>query len=117
MNRNLGRSTRNQNLINRNPEKFNWLGNAMIGGEDGAKAAQPAWIRFMQKILDGVPEEPMALGRPDLRKPTKGHARPDDPLVLGVVQAGRRRSGLRDEAEVQPVEHLGPLGPVDELGV
>ena len=61
MNRNLGRSTRNQNLINRNPEKFNWLGNAMIGGEDGAKAAQPAWIRFMQKILDGVPEEPMAI--------------------------------------------------------
>ncbi len=61
MNRNLGRATRNQNLINRNPEKFNWLGNAMIGGEDGAKAAQPTWIRFMQHMLDGVPEEPMAI--------------------------------------------------------
>lgn len=61
MNRNLGRATRNQNLINRNPEKFNWFGNAMIGGEDGAKAAEPAWIRFMQKMLDGVPEQPMAI--------------------------------------------------------
>ncbi|MBU2978649.1 PBP1A family penicillin-binding protein [Alteromonas sp. C1M14] len=61
MNRNLGRATRNQNLINRNPEKFNWFGNAMIGGEDGAKAAEPAWIRFMQKVLDGVPEQPMPI--------------------------------------------------------
>lgn len=61
MNRNLGRATRNQNLINRNPEKFNWFGNAMIGGEDGAKAAEPAWIRFMQKVLDGEPEQPMPI--------------------------------------------------------
>nr|WP_136251431.1 PBP1A family penicillin-binding protein [Ningiella ruwaisensis] len=55
--RELGRATRNQNLINRNPERFNWIGNALIGAEDGAKAAQPAWIRFMQSVLEDVPEE------------------------------------------------------------
>lgn len=52
--RQLGRATRNQNLVNKNPEKFNWIGNAVIGAEDGAKAAQPAWIRFMQEVLQGV---------------------------------------------------------------
>ncbi|QPG05417.1 penicillin-binding protein 1A [Salinimonas marina] len=57
MNRNLGRATRNQNLINRNPERFNWIGNAMIGSESGAHAAQPAWIRFMEQALEGVPEK------------------------------------------------------------
>ncbi|MFA3791814.1 penicillin-binding protein 1A [Aliiglaciecola sp. SL4] len=57
MSRMLGRTSRNQNLINENPEKFNWIGNAMIGAEDGAKAAQPAWIRFMEKALDGVPQQ------------------------------------------------------------
>ncbi|MFQ3236466.1 MAG: penicillin-binding protein 1A [Paraglaciecola sp.] len=57
MSRTLGRTSRNQNLINKNPQKFNYIGNAMIGGEAGAKAAQPAWIRFMQKALDGVPQQ------------------------------------------------------------
>ncbi|GAC16067.1 penicillin-binding protein 1A [Aliiglaciecola lipolytica E3] len=57
MSRMLGRASRNQNLINENPEKFNWIGNAMIGAEDGAKAAQPAWIRFMQEALKDVPQE------------------------------------------------------------
>ncbi len=57
MSRMLGRASRNQNLINENPEKFNWMGNAMIGAEDGAKASQPAWIRFMQKALENVPQE------------------------------------------------------------
>ncbi|MCV2884382.1 penicillin-binding protein 1A [Aestuariibacter sp. AA17] len=56
MSRMLGRASRNQNLINENPEKFNWIGNAMIGSEDGAKAAQPAWIRFMDKALGELPE-------------------------------------------------------------
>lgn len=56
MGRKLGRTSRNQNLINLNPEKFNWIGNAMIAGEDGAKAAQPAWIRFMQEVLKDTPE-------------------------------------------------------------
>lgn len=56
MSRKLGRASRNQNLINQNPDKFNWIGNAMIGAEDGAKAAQPAWIRFMGEALKDVPE-------------------------------------------------------------
>ena len=59
MGRQLGRATRNQNLINKNPEKFNWIGNALIGIEDGAKAAQPAWIRFMQHALESKPHTPM----------------------------------------------------------
>ena len=54
--RQLGRASRNQNLINKNPTRFNYMGNALIGTEDGAKAAQPAWIRFMQTVLEGVPE-------------------------------------------------------------
>jgi len=54
--RQLGRTSRNQNLINLNPSKFNWIGNALIGAEDGAKAAQPAWIRFMQVALADIPE-------------------------------------------------------------
>ncbi|MDO6567841.1 penicillin-binding protein 1A [Alteromonas sp. 1_MG-2023] len=59
MGRQLGRATRNQNLVNRNPEKFNWIGNALIGTEDGAKAAGPAWIRFMQHALAGKPHSPI----------------------------------------------------------
>ncbi|MDM7861619.1 PBP1A family penicillin-binding protein [Alteromonas sp. ASW11-36] len=58
MSRQLGRASRNQNLINLNPQRFNWIGNALIGSEDGAKAAQPAWIRFMQQVLEGVEEQP-----------------------------------------------------------
>lgn len=61
MNRQLGRATRNQNLINRNPEKFNWIGNALIGTEDGAKAAGPAWIRFMEVALADKPEAPLPI--------------------------------------------------------
>lgn len=52
--RQLGRTTRNQNLVNKNPEKFTWIGNALIGTEEGAKAAQPAWIRFMQDVLKDI---------------------------------------------------------------
>ncbi|ANB20262.1 penicillin-sensitive transpeptidase [Alteromonas stellipolaris] len=59
MGRQLGRATRNQNLVNRNPEKFNWIGNALIGTEDGAKAAGPAWIRFMEYALAGKPHSPI----------------------------------------------------------
>ncbi len=61
MNRQLGRATRNQNLINRDPEKFNWIGNALIGTEDGAKAAGPAWIRFMEVALAEKPHSPMPI--------------------------------------------------------
>jgi len=56
MSRQLGRSTPNRNIINRNPEKYNWIGNGLIGAEDGAKAAQPAWIRFMQHMMTDTPE-------------------------------------------------------------
>jgi penicillin-binding protein 1A len=55
-NRRLGRTTRNQNLVNKNPQKFNYIGNALIGSESGAHAAQPAWIRFMQHALADRPE-------------------------------------------------------------
>lgn len=57
MSRVLGRSSRNQNLINKNPRRFNWIGNAMIGAEQGAISAQPAWIRFMEEALKDTPEE------------------------------------------------------------
>ncbi|GGD73664.1 penicillin-binding protein 1A [Lacimicrobium alkaliphilum] len=57
MNRSLGRTSRNQYLINKNPQQFNWMGNAMVGAEDGARVAQPAWIRFMRQALEGVPEQ------------------------------------------------------------
>ena len=59
--RQLGRATRNQNLVNKNPKKFNWIGNGLIGAEDGAKAAQPAWIYFMQNALEGVKQEPKVI--------------------------------------------------------
>lgn len=61
MGRQLGRATRNQNLVNRNPEKFNWIGNALIGTEDGAKAAGPAWIRFMDYALADKPHSPISI--------------------------------------------------------
>jgi penicillin-binding protein 1A len=56
--RELGRASRNQNLINKNPKRFNYIGNALIGGEDGAKTASPAWIRFMDDAFKDVPELP-----------------------------------------------------------
>ncbi|MDT0595525.1 penicillin-binding protein 1A [Glaciecola petra] len=54
--RQLGRATRNPNLIAKNPDKHRWIGNAMIGVEDGAKAAQPAWIYFMKEVLKDTPQ-------------------------------------------------------------
>jgi penicillin-binding protein 1A len=60
-NRRLGKASRNQNLVNKNPEKFNYIGNAMAETESGAVAAQPAWIRFMQEALDGVAEKSMPM--------------------------------------------------------
>ncbi|MEP0355328.1 penicillin-binding protein 1A [Paraglaciecola sp.] len=55
-NRRLGRTSANQNLVNKNPQKYNYIGNAMVGSEAGALAAQPAWIRFMKVALAGTPE-------------------------------------------------------------
>jgi penicillin-binding protein 1A len=60
-NRRLGRASRNQNLVNKNPQKYNYIGNAMAETESGAVAAQPAWIRFMQVALDGVPEHQLPM--------------------------------------------------------
>jgi penicillin-binding protein 1A len=60
-NRRLGRASRNQNLVNKNPQKYNYMGNAMAETESGAVAAQPAWIRFMQVALEGVPEHQLPM--------------------------------------------------------
>lgn len=57
--RELGRASRNQHLINLNPRRFNYIGNALIGAEDGAKAAQPAWIRFMRTYLETPEGQPL----------------------------------------------------------
>ncbi|MFW8591697.1 penicillin-binding protein 1A [Glaciecola sp. 2405UD65-10] len=59
--RQLGRATRNQNIVNKKPKKFNWIGNGLIGAEDGAKAAQPAWIYFMQDVLADVEQGAKAI--------------------------------------------------------
>lgn len=60
-NRQLGRTTRNQHLVNMNPDRFNWIGNGMFGAEDGAKGAQPAWIYFMQSALEDVAFQPVKI--------------------------------------------------------
>ena len=60
-NRRLGRTSANRNLVNKNPEKYNYIGNAMVETEAGAVAAQPAWIRFMQVALDGIPEHQLPM--------------------------------------------------------
>lgn len=60
-NRSLGRTSRNKYLFKSVQEETgrspNIIGNAMVGGEDGARVAQPAWIRFMQSALN---EQPVA---------------------------------------------------------
>ncbi|QUM79096.1 PBP1A family penicillin-binding protein [Moritella sp. 5] len=49
--RELGRVSRNINLDK----------HQIIGGEAGAKTAQPAWISFMKSALKGIPERPNVL--------------------------------------------------------
>jgi penicillin-binding protein 1A len=61
MSRKLGAASPNQPLINLNPQRYTYIGNALIGSEEGAKAAQPAWIRFMQVALQDIPYSPMAV--------------------------------------------------------
>ena len=55
-NRSLGRTSRNKYLFKKVQQETgrspNIIGNAMVGGEDGARVAQPAWIRFMQVALE-----------------------------------------------------------------
>ena len=59
--RKLGYASPNQNLINKNPKRYNYIGNAMVYSESGAMAAQPAWIRFMQQALKGIEEKKMPI--------------------------------------------------------
>lgn len=61
MTRQLGRAAYNNPLAKRDPDRFGWIGNAMVGTESGAMAAQPAWIRFMQVALEDEPEEAMSV--------------------------------------------------------
>ncbi len=55
--RSLGRTSANRYLKQKVGERANWMGNAISGGENGAKSALPAWIRFMQVALADVPEQ------------------------------------------------------------
>jgi penicillin-binding protein 1A len=55
MNRALGKTSRHQPLINLNPQRYNQMGNAMVGSEDGARVALPAWIRYMRVALKDIP--------------------------------------------------------------
>ncbi|XOV79697.1 MAG: penicillin-binding protein 1A [Aestuariibacter sp.] len=59
--RSLGRTSPNRYLVNKMGDRANYIGNSMFGGEDGAKAAQPAWIRFMQEALQDIPEQTKAI--------------------------------------------------------
>ena len=110
MGRQLGRATRNQNLVNRNPEKFNWIGNALIGTEDGAKAAGPAWIRFMQYALADKPHSPMPVPEKIVRiriDRTSGKlTRRTDHTTLFeyFLQGTEPKSYVRDDEVIDPAE-------------
>ncbi|MCW8109736.1 PBP1A family penicillin-binding protein [Alteromonas ponticola] len=110
MNRKLGRATRNQNLINRNPEKYNWIGNALVGSEDGAKAAGPAWIRFMQVALQDVPYSPMPIPEDIVRvridRTTGKLTRRTDHTTLFeyFLQGTEPKSYIREDEIIDPAE-------------
>ena len=110
MGRQLGRATRNQNLVNRNPEKFNWIGNALIGTEDGAKAAGPAWIRFMQYALADKPHSPLPVPEKIVRiriDRTSGKlTRRTDHTTLFeyFLQGTEPKSYVRDDEVIDPAE-------------
>ena len=110
MGRQLGSATRNQNLVNRNPEKFNWIGNALIGTEDGAKAAGPAWIRFMQYALADKPHSPMPVPEKIVRiriDRTSGKlTRRTDHTTLFeyFLQGTEPKSYVRDDEVIDPAE-------------
>ncbi len=110
MGRQLGRATRNQNLVNRNPEKFNWIGNALIGTEDGAKAAGPAWIRFMQYALADKPHSPMPVPEKIVRiriDRTSGkltRRTNHTTLFEYFLQGTEPKSYVRDDEVIDPAE-------------
>ncbi|NMH60048.1 PBP1A family penicillin-binding protein [Alteromonas ponticola] len=120
MNRKLGRATRNQNLINRDPERFNWIGNAMIGSEDGAKAAGPAWIRFMQVALNEVPYSPMPIPENIVRvridRTTGKLTRRTDHTTLFeyFLQGTEPTSYIREDEIIDPAELDSPNEPEPE---
>ena len=109
--RELGRATRNQNLINKNPERFNWMGNALIGAEDGAKAAQPTWIRFMQTALADTPEQtkmiPEGIVRVRIDRATgKLSNRTDSSSMFEYFAAGTEPTSFAQDADLSlPVEN------------
>ncbi len=120
MNRNLGRATRNQNLINRNPERFNWIGNAMIGSESGSHAAQPAWIRFMKVVLEGKPEEALSVPEDIVRvriDRTSGKLtrRTDHTTLFEYFEKGTEpTSYVRDDDVVDPAQEDTKNAPEPE---
>jgi len=120
MSRQLGRATRNQNLINRNPEKFNWIGNALIGTEDGAKAAGPAWIRFMEYALAEKPYSPILVPEKVVRvriDRTSGKlTRRTDHTTLFeyFLQGTEPTSYVRDDEVVDPAEQDTTTTPEPE---
>ena len=120
MNRNLGRATRNQNLINRNPERFNWIGNAMIGSESGSHAAQPAWIRFMKEVLEGKPEEALPVPEDIVRvriDRTSGKLtrRTDHTTLFEYFEKGTEpTSYVRDDDVVDPAQEDTKNAPEPE---
>lgn len=121
MSRVLGRTTRNQHLINKDPEKFNWIGNAMIGAEDGAKAAQPAWIRFMQVALEEVPEQNMPVPEGIVtvridRATGKLTQRTDFTSMFEYYQAGTEPTSFVQDGDVlNPYETSNPALEEDEI--
>jgi len=104
-NRRLGRTSRNQNLINKNPEKYNYIGNALTGGESGAHAAQPAWIRFMQYALADKPEHLLPMptdlvnGRID-KGTSKITNRTDKTSIFGYFTQGTEPQNFVADAEI-----------------
>jgi len=120
MSRQLGRATRNQNLVNRNPEKYNWIGNALVGTEDGAKAAGPAWIRFMQDVLAQKPYSPIQVPENIVRvriDRTSGKlTRRTDHTTLFeyFLQGTEPTTYIRDDNVVDPAEEEQKTAPEPE---
>jgi len=118
--RQLGRASRNQNLVNKNPEKFNWIGNAVIGVEDGAKGAQPAWIRFMQDVLKDKPEvqkqipEGIVRVRIDI-KTGKLTKRTDHTAMFEYFKVGTEPTTYVTDDELSlPIDEENPEQPKDD---
>jgi penicillin-binding protein 1A len=120
--RQLGRASRNQNLVNKNPEKFNWIGNALIGTEAGAMSAQPAWIRFMQKVLKGQPQVPKKIPEGIIRvridlKTGKLTRRTDHTAMFEYFKVGTEPTTYVVDDELSlPIDEENPKPPeIDDI--